>query len=160
MATRALPPAPTADAGRPYDGDTYGWSLDQAAHLRAGRFDLLDIEHLADEIESVGKSEYRELESALRVVLLHLLKWRFQPERRGRPWRLSIAEHRDRAEQALRDNPSLKPRLGEAIARAYRSARREAAIKTGLRLGAFPAEPPFTLAEILEVGFDEDEDSD
>ena len=109
-----------------YDDDAYAWAFEQAALLRAGRWSELDIEHLADEIESVGKSERRELESALRLVLMHLLKWDHQPEKRSRSWTITIANQRDHAARTLAENRSLKPRLGDIVADAYRLARREA----------------------------------
>ena len=94
---RATPAAPS---GQPIElpriDDYYKWSIEQAAYIRAGRFDLVDLLNVADEIESVGKSEARELRSNLEIVLIHLLKWDQQPQRRGRSWALSIAEHRAR----------------------------------------------------------------
>jgi uncharacterized protein DUF29 len=87
-----------------YDHDFYAWSTEQAGLLRAGRLAEADIEHIAGEIESMGRSEKRELVNRLTVPLLHLLKWQFQPGLRGNSWRLSIEEQRYRLEDHLNDN--------------------------------------------------------
>jgi hypothetical protein len=77
-----------------YDQDFYAWSLEQAALLRAGRADQADLEHIAEEIESMGRTEKRELVARLTILLLHLIKWQFQPAMRTRGWRLSIEGQR------------------------------------------------------------------
>ena len=97
-----------------HDSDFYAWSLEQAALLRAGRVAEADLAAIAEEIESMGKTEKRELVSRLTVLLLHLLKWRYQPAGRGNSWRLSIANARDEISDLLDDNPSLKSALDEA----------------------------------------------
>ncbi len=97
--------------GIAYQHDILAWANEQAAFLRAGRFDLLDIDHLADEIEDVGKSEQRELMSRMAVLLAHLLKWRYQPERRGTSWQRTIREQRKVVVLRLKSTPSLKPQL-------------------------------------------------
>ncbi len=79
-----------------YDSDVAIWADEQASHIRARRFDLLDLEHLADEIQDVGKSERRELESRMAVLLAHWLKWKYQPDRRGSSWDRTIREQRKR----------------------------------------------------------------
>lgn len=136
-------PAKIATATPPaYDKDVYGWALAQAELIRSGRLGEIDIENVAEEIESVGKSEYRALESALRIVLLHRLKWQFQPTHRSRSWQNSIRSHLIDFEELLADNPSLKSRLDEIRKRSYRSATVEAAVETGLAIEGFPAEPP------------------
>src|SRR6202050_4997216 len=94
-----------------YDRDFYAWSREQAELLRAGELGRPDLEHIAEEIESMGKTEKRELVSRLTVLLLHLLKWRFQPEGQGNSLRLSIANARDEITDLLDDNPSLKSQL-------------------------------------------------
>lgn len=136
-------------AASAYDRDFYGWTLDQAGALRAGRMQDLDLDHLAEEIEDLGKEQFNKLESALRVVLMHLLKWDLQPERRSRSWAISVDRHRLDYADVLGDNPGLKPRRREALERAYRKARLEAADETGLALSAFPSICPYSLDEIL-----------
>ncbi|BBF93224.1 DUF29 domain-containing protein [Blastochloris tepida] len=132
-----------------YEDDTYSWAFEQAALLRAGRWSELDIGHLADEIEDVGKSEARELESALRLVLMHLLKWDHQPEKRTRSWTLSIAVHRKFAARALRKNPGLKGVLVEVLADAYETARLEASGETDLDLSVFPEACPYDFDTLM-----------
>ncbi|MEY4194650.1 MAG: hypothetical protein RLZZ226_1018 [Pseudomonadota bacterium] len=97
-----------------YDGDIIAWANEQAHFLRAGLFSQLDIEHLAEEIEDVGKSEQRELENRMAVLLAHLLKWQHQPERRGNSWRNTIRDQRDRVARRIRKTPSLKTDLDDA----------------------------------------------
>ncbi len=106
-----------------YDRDFYAWANEQAALLRAGRLTEADIENIAEEIESMGRSEKRELINRLAVLLSHLLKWQFQPAFRGNSWRLTIEEQRNRVDDHLGDNPSLKSQLDQAMRTAYRSAR-------------------------------------
>ena len=89
-----------------YEQDFYAWANEQAALLRAGRLSEADIEHIAEEIESMGKTEKRELVSRLTVLLLHLLKWQHQPTHRGTVWRLTLEEQRNQIEDHLADNPS------------------------------------------------------
>ena len=136
-----------------YDRDFYAWSQEQAALLRAGRLDAADIAHIAEEIESMGRTEKRELVSRLTVLLLHLLKGQFQPSLRGTSWRLSIANTRDQLADHLDDNPSLKARLPEAMASAYRYAHRQAAAETGLPESTFPGTCPYSFAQIMNADF-------
>jgi len=136
-----------------YDQDFYAWTAEQAALLRAGRLDQADIENIAEEIESMGRSEKRELVNRLAVLLLHLLKWRFQPSHRGNSWRLTIKEQRYRLNAHLRDNPSLKAQLDDAIRDAYRLACVEAARETGLAESSFPADCPFDFDQAIAEDF-------
>jgi len=136
-----------------YERDFYAWANEQAALLRAGRLEEADVAHIAEEIESMGRSEKRELVNRLVILLLHLLKWAHQPSLRGNSWRLSIKEQRLRLAAHLDDNPSLKSRLDEAIATAYRIALIEAERETGLPETAFPASCPYTFAQIMDPEF-------
>jgi hypothetical protein len=140
------------EAKRPIakETDLYSWALRQAELLRAGRLTEIDPAAIAEEIDDVGEEQYERLESALRVLMLHLLKWDHQPEMRSRSWTLSILEHRKRAQRQLRKNPGLKSRLDEALEVAYEDARLEAASETGLLLSVFPVRRPFDYAEIME----------
>ena len=142
-----------AQADTAYTDDFYTWTLEQGARLRAGDLSGLDRENLAEEIESLGKSQFASLVSALRVVLLHMLKIDHQPSKRTRSWAISIASHRAHATDELDDSPSLKGRLGDAIERAYRRARLEAAKETGLPLKRFPEACPYTYQDILDRPF-------
>ena len=98
-----------------YERDFYAWANEQAALLRAGKLDRADIDNIAEAIESMGRSEQRTLVSRMSVLLLHLLKWRYQPAFRGTSWRLTIMEQRYRLADRLRDNPSLKSQLDSAV---------------------------------------------
>jgi len=126
-----------------YDRDFYAWSREQAELLRAGELGRADLEHIAEEIESMGKTEKRELVSRLTVLLLHLLKWQFQPDGQGNSWRLSIANARDEIIDLLDDNPSLRSQSDGLVRKAYIYAHRKAAIETGLAEEAFPAQCPW-----------------
>src|SRR3954469_5411602 len=136
MPTRTAPQAelvPASDAGEhDYDRDFYSWSLEQARLVREGRWGAIDRENVAEEIESLGREQFNKLESALRVLMLHMLKWDYQPAKRGRSWWASIGEQRLRLEDVLTDNPGLRPRFDEAITRAYRRARLRAIKETDL----------------------------
>lgn len=135
---------------RAYEQDYAGWVEDTARAIEEGRFNEIDRVALADEVRDLGKSERRELESALRVLLLHLLKQRYQPEKRTRSWEASIRVQRKHLSKFLRESPSLRPELSELVADAYDSARIEAEQETGLDLDTFPEICEWTVAEVLE----------
>jgi len=136
-----------------YDRDYYAWLIEQAAHIRARRLDQLDYEALAEELEDMGRSERRAVENYLKNLLLHLLKWAVQTERRSGSWRDSIDTARDAVADLLRDSPSLKPQLSEFVTRQYDRARRSAVNQTGMAEKNFPAKCPFGLDEILDHTF-------
>ena len=136
-----------------YDTDYYAWSNQQAALLREGRLADADIQNIAEEIESMGRSEKRELISRLEVLLLHLLKWRFQPNLQSASWRGTIVNQRWKIVDHMQDNPSLKAILDEAVARAYRTARGDAALETGLAAETFPATCPWRYAQFMNAEF-------
>lgn len=147
--------APTDEpAGAAYDCDFYSWSIEQARLLRAGRFEAVDRENVAEEIESLGREQFNKLESAFRVLLLHMLKWDHQPDLRARSWALSIKEQRIELQDVLEDNPGLKSRLEEALMRAYRKARLQAARETGLTEGQFPESCPYSPDDIAARPFE------
>ena len=130
--------------------DLYSWAVRQADLLRAGRLSEIDPVAIAEEIDDVGEEDYYRLESALRVVVLHLLKWDHQVDRRSRSWALSIREHRRRVHRQLRRSPGLKSQLDEALEAAYEDARLEASSETGLSLKIFPSKLPFDYSEVME----------
>ncbi len=136
-----------------YEQDFYAWSRQQADLLRDGRLSEADIEHIAEEIDSMGRTEKRELVSRLAVLLLHLLKWRHQPEKRSPSREASIRVQRNRLADHLADNPSLKPLLPQALANAYRDARLQAAAETGLAEATFPEACLWAVAETLAADF-------
>jgi hypothetical protein len=140
-----------------HDEDLLAWAEQQAAHLRAGQLDRLDVAHLLDELEAMAGKLRRELKNRLRILLAHLLKWDYQPRRRSRSWAATVAEQRAQIEDVLEENPSLRTEI-EATARAtYPQARKRAAIETGLPRQTFPAELPYDLSRILG---DEEEPDD
>ncbi|MGD0108784.1 MAG: DUF29 domain-containing protein [Rhodopila sp.] len=136
-----------------HDQDFFAWANEQAALLRAGRLSEADIEHIAEEIESMGKTEKRELVSRLTILLLHLLKWQFQPNLRGISWRISIENARDEIVDHLGDNPSLKSQLDASIIAAYRRARRQATAETGLADPVFPPSCPWSFDLAMDADF-------
>ena len=136
-----------------YDEDFYGWSFEQARLLRAGEFSRLDIENIAEELESMGRRDKREIESWLVVLLAHLLKWQVQVGFRSRSWSATIREQRHRIEKLVRESPSLQPAVGELLAEAFTEARERAAHETGLAESAFPADCPFTAEQVLAADF-------
>jgi len=140
-------------SSRLYETDFYGWIQAQAATLRAGNFSHLDMDNLIEEIESMGKSEQRELESRLETLLVHLLKWQFQPKRRGSSWELTIAEQRRRIIDHLMQNPSLRPKTQESQTRVYRYAIFKAAKETKLYLSNFPKQCPWTFEQVTDPDF-------
>lgn len=157
MPTRTVPeaelvPAPDA-AGHSYDRDFYSWSLEQARLVREGHWTAVDRDNVAEEIESLGREQFNKLESAIRILLVHMLKWDHQPARRSRSWAISIREHRLRLGHVLEDNPGLRPRIAEAIARAYQRARLTATKETGLEESSFPPNCSYSWDDIVSREF-------
>jgi hypothetical protein len=140
---------PGAEPAR-YDRDLYSWAVEQAELLRAGRIAEADALNIAEELDDVGNEQYEKLESALRIILLHLLKWDHQPPRRSRSWRSSISVQRKHVLRVLRKNPGLKPLVDEAINEAYEIARIEAAAQMLLEEDALPLECPYSWSDIME----------
>jgi hypothetical protein len=136
-----------------YDADFFRWTETMAAALRSGDLSQLDLENLAEEIESLGRSDRRELKSRLVVLLHHLLKWQFQPELRSTSWRGTLNEQRRRLRDLLEDSPSLRSVLGLSLDQCYADSRREAADETGLPIALFPIDCPHAIEEILNVEF-------
>jgi hypothetical protein len=145
--------APDTPVRADYERDFYSWLVEQAGFLREGRWDALDRDNLAEEIESLGREQFNKLVGALRVLMLHMLKWDHQSDRRSRSWVLSIKAQREDLFDVLADNPGLKPRIAQAIERAYRRARIAAAQETGLNEETFPATCPYSFEEITSRTF-------
>ena len=136
-----------------YENDFYAWTREQAQALRARQGEALDWNNLAEEIESMGRSDADALASQLARLLLHLLKWRHQPNRRSRSWELSMQEARVRINRRLRKSPSLKAKIGELLEEAHEDARLRAARQTGLALEVFPSECPWTFEQAMDEDF-------
>lgn len=139
-----------------YDTDFDAWAQDQAAALRAKDWTALDIDHLAEEIENLRKSEQKAVRSHLGLLWLHLLKWMYQPEARdryGASWQATITYTRAFIERSLEDSPSLQPELSRLAEEAYPWARRRAAKETRLPLATFPEEAPWSLDQLQDDDF-------
>ncbi len=141
-----------------YDRDFFAWSMHQADLLhRLSRGERtnepLDAANLAEEIESLGRSQRRELSSRLRVLLMHMLKWQFQPERRGESWISTIREQRYEIEALLDDSPSLRPAVADVLPTAYRRALRTASDETKLPPSTFPEACPWTPDQVLDLDY-------
>ena len=143
-----LPMKPTL-----YERDYYQWLTKTAELLRNKDFSEVDLSNLVEELESMGRSEKHAIQNNLIVVLQHLLKYKYQPQRRTSSWLSSIVEHRDRLEIALADSPSLRPYINEVFDKCYSKARRRAATETELPINTFPDQPPFTVEEVLDVDY-------
>jgi hypothetical protein len=142
-----------------YDSDYYRWSQEQASLLRNGRLDALDILHLAEEIEDLGKRERRALESRLGVLLGHLLKWRFQLDYSHRKsWRATINAQRRSINKLLAENPSLRPQLPALIASAFADGRDLVVAETPLDYSDLPEHCPWTAEQVLDVWWPEPSD--
>ena len=133
-----------------YNQDYYLWIESTAKLLREGKLESVDIENLIEEIEAMGRKEKHAIRSNLIVLLMHLLKYRYQPDKRSKSWLSTIFEHRDRIEVELEDSPSLQPYLEDIWSECYSKARKKASLETGLPLSTFPESCPFSQAETLD----------
>ncbi len=136
-----------------YESDVHQWAVEQAAHLRAGRLEALDLENIAEEIDSVGRSEKREIESRLEVLLMQLLKWQFQPEKRTKSWQRTLKVQRRSLKAVILENPSLKNWPELKLADSYDAAALAAEKETGLAFETFPETCPFTIVQIMDETF-------
>ena len=136
-----------------YETDFYAWTQAQAAHLRAMHWDALDRDNVAEEIESLGNEQRHAVESHLRILLAHLLKWQYQPKRRSRSWQTSILNARTEIERRLARNLSLQHVWPEMLAWAYPKAQQLAAIETALSRQKFAANCPWQQDQILDEDF-------
>lgn len=136
-----------------YETDFYGWAMDQATKLKTGRLDALDLQHLAEEIESMGKGKRSQLENRLELLLAHLLKWHYQGDKRTRSWSLTISEQRRAIARLMRKNPSLKAVLDDALEDSYEEAIFAAARETGLGPETFPVACPWAIEWVLDTEF-------
>jgi hypothetical protein len=137
-----------------YDTDFYIWTQEMAQRLRDRDVSALDWENIAEEIESMGKRDYRGLESRMRILLIHLLKWRYQDDKRSRSWRSTIQTQRDQIELILRDSPSFRRRIVLDMEEAYTVAVRKASIQTTIPEKNFPVECPWTFESALQEPLD------
>ena len=136
-----------------YETDFYLWTQEQATLLREGRLDELDVPNLVEEIDSLGRSQRHELRSRLRVLLMHLLKWHYQPERRGPSWESTISEQRIHIEELLSDSPSLMTQVPTILPHVYALSRQSAHRETRLPLSTFPETCPYAVEQVLDDTF-------
>ncbi|MBD2233054.1 DUF29 domain-containing protein [Phormidium tenue] len=137
-----------------YAQDFYAWTQRQAALLRTGQLGELDVENLIEEIESLGRQERQELRNRLGVLLGHLLKWHYQPESRSKSWVYTIKEQRQEIQRHLKENPSLKPYLREAIAVGYEQGLNLVGRETPLDPICLPQDCPFSEIDIFKAPID------
>lgn len=134
-----------------YEADFHAWAMSNARLLREGKLTELDAEHIAEELESMGAGERRELLNRLQVLLLHLLKYQYQPERRGKSWLLTINHQRTAIERLLEQSPSLRRLLDvDNLTKVYLKAVRDAVIEADLERHLFPVVCPYRLEQILD----------
>jgi len=145
--------APQTNPKNLYQTDFVRWVETTVEQLRSQDYAAVDWENLIEEIEDMSRRERKSLKSNFIVILLHLLKWQYQPESRSGSWRGSIREHRRRVNDDLKDSPSLIPYLQEVFAECYTNAREQAADETGLPLETFPKNCPYTAEQTLNTGF-------
>jgi Domain of unknown function DUF29 len=147
----------TVPADAAYEGDFHAWCEQQAARLRArirpGANDGIDYENIAEEIESLGRSDRREIRSRLRVLLCHLLKWRHQDGLRGPSWRITIRNQRESIASLLEESPSLVPFARAAVAGMYPRAIGDAGLETLLPANTFPTACPFSEDQVFDLAF-------
>jgi hypothetical protein len=136
-----------------YEEDFALWSAEQAALIRAGKFDRVDLENIAEEIESLGKSDKRQIRSRLQVLMWHLLKWERQPAERSRSWSSSIRDQHQAILDLIDESPSLRPYPGQVFEREYPRAREKASEETTIYLKLFPESCPYTIEQILDPDF-------
>ena len=136
-----------------YETDYYAWVNKQLDLLRSGQWEAADIQNLIEEIEDMGKKVKRELESRLSVLFMHLLKWQYQPDRRGASWEITIKGQRREIAALLSDNPSLKTKLQEAISKSYKHAAYYAHIETGYPEEDFPPSCIWSFDQFMDSSF-------
>jgi hypothetical protein len=133
-----------------YDRDLTLWAKDTAQLLRERRWDAIDWEHLIDEVEDLGKSERSAIASQMERIMVHLLKWQYQPQRRSDSWLDSINDGRSQIRRKIEDSPSLRSYSEQVLEKEYVRARREAARQTGLEISVFPELCPFIIEQVIE----------
>ena len=136
-----------------YEEDFYGWTMATAQLLKEGKLSETDMEHLIEELESLGGNQYDQLVNRLSVLITHLLKWQYQPALQGRSWKLTIKEQRLKIKDVLVENPSLKSKTKEALLKAYKYACYQAERETGLLMSTFPTLCPYSLGQFLDDAF-------
>jgi len=141
-----------------YQQDFCQWIVQNVQLLRQGQLSEIDVANITEELESMGISQHHALVNRLKILLMHLLKWQFQPDYRSNSWRGTIIEQRQRVQQLLKTSPSLKYQIDEKVSEAYENAVGLAAGETGLSESVFPQRCPFALTQVLDKNFYPDSD--
>lgn len=136
-----------------YDRDFYAWAMENADLLRQKKFEEIDVDNIAEEIESMGKSNKRALFSHVAVLMAHLLKWKYQPVRRSTSWTLTIENQRFEITDLINESPSLKREVELQFQHAYEKALIITAQETGINKKDLPNNCPFTLEQCLKEDF-------
>ncbi len=136
-----------------YDKDFYAWTQEQAKLIKEKALSKLDLIHLYDELNIMGAKEKSELKNRLAQLLMHLLKWKYQPTRQSRSWQNTIEDQREELEDLFEDNPSLKNKVNDCFIKSYKKAVRKAIEETGLDESVFPQACEWSLDQILDNEF-------
>lgn len=136
-----------------YDQDLYAWALNNADLLRKRQLNAIDVDNIAEELEALAKNQRRELRSRLTILIMHLLKLRYQPNLQSRSWRVTIDTQRDELHDLLDDSPSLRNELDDIIHNSYPRSVRKAAYETGIEPANFPEDCPWSAGQILDSDF-------
>jgi hypothetical protein len=139
-----------------YESDFYAWTNEQAKLLELRKLDRLDFENLIEEITSLGKQQQQELRNRLGLIIGHLLKWQYQPEKRTRSWQVTIQLQRQEVQDLLEDNPSLKSYLDKALSQSFRLGLAQVLSETPIKKQVLPDLCPYNLAELLDPNFPDD----
>ncbi|MBF0339087.1 MAG: DUF29 domain-containing protein [Nitrospirae bacterium] len=146
---RASPPPARAL----YEVDFYQWAFHNADLLRQGRFAEIDLENIIEELESMARHNKRELLSRLKVLIMHLLKWQYQPKRRCKSWNATIGNQRDEIKYLLEDSPSLKHNIEIVVAKGFIDAKGGFERETGISANTLPETCPYTFEQLMDYGF-------
>ena len=136
-----------------YEKDFYAWTQEQAKLIKNKAFERLDLTHLFDEVEDMGNRHADEIESRLEILLMHLLKWKYQPNLQSRSWQLTIKEQRLAINRRLKKMPSLKSKLPEIFEESYTPSLLHAEQEAGLDESTFPTQSPWTIEQVLNAEF-------
>ena len=136
-----------------YEVDFYAWTQEQSRILQTQQWRLLDRQNLIEEIESLGRQQRRALRNRFAILLGHLLKWQYQSDRRSRSWLATLRVQRRDIQRLLKDNPSLKSYVEEALQESYLNGRDLAMGETNLPLSTFPETCAYNLTDILDMDF-------
>lgn len=136
-----------------YENDFYGWAMQNIQLLKQGNYQEADIEHIIEELEEMGTSHENQLINRLAVLIAHLLKWQFQPDFRGRSWEGTIEEQRRKIDRIIKKNPSLKPKISEAIEEGFADSKAIIKKETPIDMKVLPSTCPYTFDQIMDDEF-------